>query len=336
MRKLTPLLLLLLLGVLGWGFASILAIRFGGGDIYPAGSSLRSDRQGARVFHDSVARLRPVIRNFGQLEGKDLRGVTVLILQTNPVQIEEGSWRSLTDRGARLVLAFAPVPLQRATRELKGLGVTITYSAPTEEMLDTPAWEAGRETTMRLNPTRPAWNVISEGRVIERAIGKGSLVLVGNADLFSNQTLAQHRSPTLLARIVGPAERVIFDESHFGIRDDPGVMVLVRRYGLVGLLLALMVLALLFVWQAAFPLVPLPAESNRTLELQSERTAQSGLAQLLRRGIRPPVLMQVCLHEWERLARHTPAQREAVRRAVTEPDPVKAFARATFALERKP
>jgi hypothetical protein len=334
MRKTTPFLLLILLGALGWGMASILSIRFGGGDIYPAGSSLRADRRGTRVLHDSLAQLRPVARNFGEVHG-ELNGATVFIFQTTVAQVEEGSWRPMTERGARVVLAFAPMAIQRPKRELKGLDLALTYSVPTEEMRDLPAWETGRETTMSLEPGSP-WIVLSTGRVVERAYGKGSLVVVANGDMFSNQSLAQQRSPALLAQIIGPANRVIFDESHFGIRDDPGVMVLVRRYGLLGLLVSLIGLALLFVWQAAFPLVPLPPESVQALELQSERTAQSGLAQLLRRGIPPAGLMQVCLQEWERIVRFTPRQRQAVRRAVAESaDPVTAFARATLALERK-
>lgn len=334
MRKAAPFLLLVLLGTLGWGLVSILSIRFGGGDIYPAGSSLRADRRGTRVLHDSLAQLRPVARNFGEVRG-DLTGATVFIFHVSAAQVEEGSWRQMTDRGARVVLAFAPVTIERPKRELKGIDLTLAYTKPTEEMRDLPAWEMGRETTLSLEPG-DTWTVLSTGRVIERAFGKGSLVMVANADTFSNQTLAQQRSPALLAQIVGPANRVIFEESHFGIRDDPGVMVLVRRYGLLGLLVALIVLALLFVWQAAFPLVPLPAEGARELEVHGDRTAQSGLAQLLRRGIPPAGLMQVCLREWERITRFTPLQREAVRRAAAEsPDPVTAFTRATLALERK-
>jgi hypothetical protein len=335
MRKLAPFLLVVLLGALGWAFASILSIRFGGGEVYPPGSSLRVDRLGSRILYDSVARLRPADRNFGQIDGTDLHGVTVLILHTNPAQIEEGSWQSFTNRGARLILAFTPVPIQRVKRELEGLDMTLTYSPPTEEMKDTPAWEAGRETTLSMVPGA-AWTVIRQGQIAERAFGKGSLVMVSNADIFSNQTLAEVRSADLLARVIGPAERVVFDEAHFGIRDNPGVMVLVRRYGLTGLLFAMIVLAALFVWQAAFPLVPLAAQGSELLELQSERTSESGLAQLLRRGIKPSELIQVCAREWERIASYTPAQRNAVRLALSEsPDPATAFARATLALERK-
>ncbi len=336
MRKLSPLLLILLIGGLAWGMVSILSIRFGGGGVYPAGSSLRADRQGTRVLHDSLSRLRPVERNFGALEGQDLRGATVLILHATPGQLEEASWRALTKRGARVVFAMAPVLIQRAERQLKLLELTLTYSAPTEEMKDTPGWEGGRETTLALQPESEAWTAISNGRILERAMDQGSLVLVANSDLFSNQTLAERNSPALLARMIGPAQRIVFEESHFGIRDDPGVMVLVRRYGLTGLLIALVILAALFVWQAAYPLVPLPGETTESLELQSERTAQSGLAQLLRRGIAPSELMQVCEREWERFATYSPTQREAVRRALREStDPAGAFARATLALERK-
>ncbi len=336
MRKLAPLLLLVLLGALGWSFASILSIRFSGGEIYPAGSSLRVDRHGTRVLHDSLARLRPVERNFGILKSKTLNGATIFLLNVNAGQLEESEWREFANRGARIVLALEPVAIKRIDREIKMLEVALSYSEPTEEMKDTPAWEAGRETTLSITPRHSAWTVVSAGRILERPYGKGALVLVANADLLSNQSLVQDRASALLARLVGPAQRIIFDESHFGIRDDAGVMVLVRRYGLLGLLAALVTLAALFVWQAAFPLVPLAAETGEAHELQSERTAQSGLSQLLRRGIPPAELMKVCEQEWARVASYTPSQRKAVHQALAEAtDPVMAFARATLALERK-
>jgi len=337
MRKLSWLYLVLLLGALGWGFASLLEMRFGGGDIYPAGSSLRVDRQGTRVLYESLARLRPVSRIFTTLEGKDLRQVTILILNLTVPQLDESNWKTLTDRGARVVLAFAPAVVQRKNRELLNLDLELTYSAPTEEMQDTPAWQGSRDTTLSLVPHSSQWNSIQKGKILERPFGKGSLVIAANADLFSNQTLAELKGPTLLSQVIGPVDRIIFEETHFGIRDEPGVMVLVRRYGLVGLVLALLILAGLFVWQAAFPLVPLPAaDHRRSMELLSHRTAESGLAQLLRRGIPPRELILVCQRQWERLATATPKQREAVRLALHEADnPVAAYARATLALERK-
>jgi len=337
MRKFTWLYLLLLLGALGWGFASILELRFGGGDIYPAGSSLRMDRQGTRVLYESLARLRPVSQNFTTLEGQDLRQVTILMLNLNVTQVEDSNWKTLTGRGARVVLAFAPAAIQRKNRELQDLDLELTYSAPTEEMQDTPAWEGSRNTTLRLVPHSAQWAIIQKGEVIERPMGRGSLVIAANADRFSNQTLAEQREPELLTRVIGAADRVIFEETHFGVRDAPGVMVLVRRFGLVGLVLALLVLAGLFVWQAAFPLVPLPAEGHsQNSALVSHRTAESGLAQLLRRGIPPHELIPACARQWERLANATPKQREAVRLALHEANhPVAAYARATLALERK-
>lgn len=336
MRKWAPWCLLLLLAGLGWGLAALLEARFGGGDIYPPGSSLRSDRQGARVLHDSLARLRPVRRNFGRLEPQDLRHVTILMLYANATQLGDGAWRDLTRRGARVVIALAPVLLRRTERVLSSLDLTLTYSEPTAEMQDTPAWRSGRETTLRLNPQSAAWRSLLAGTILERPVDRGSLVVAANATLLSNAALAQSPSSALLARIIGPVDQIVFEETHLGVRDAPGVMVLVRRYGLLGLLFALLALAGLFVWQAAYPLVPLAPSVTEQLEISSDRTAESGLAQLLRRGIPPAELIAVCAREWERLATPTPTQRQAVRQALSESaHPVTAFARATQALERK-
>ena len=84
----------------------------------------------------------------------------------------------------------------------------------------------------------------------------GELILCGDSYFLSNEALRAEPHPPLLAALVGPARRVVFDESHLGISEHPGVVTLARRYRLQGALGALGLLAALFVWRNVVSLVP--------------------------------------------------------------------------------
>src|SRR5262249_49191955 len=49
---------------------------------------------------------------------------------------------------------------------------------------------------------------------------------------------------------------VIFDESHLGIVNHPGIMGLARRYGLDGAFVAILGLAVLYLWASRYTLKP--------------------------------------------------------------------------------
>jgi hypothetical protein len=146
------------------------------------------------------------------------------------------------------------------------------------------------------------WQVVygdSLGAVIvERDMGEGSIVLIGDSYPLSNQGLFHDRRPALVSWLIGPARRVIFDEYHLGVENPEGVMTLMREYRLGWVFAALLVVAALFVWRSASSLIPRredgPAE---TRGLDSSR----GLASLLTRVIPPADLLKVCLDERRRL-----------------------------------
>ena len=51
-------------------------------------------------------------------------------------------------------------------------------------------------------------------------------------------------------------QRVIFDESHLGQRESPGLMTLARRYRLGGVIATLALLAGLVIWKSVSTLAP--------------------------------------------------------------------------------
>jgi hypothetical protein len=143
--------------------------------------------------------------------------------------------------------------------------------------------------------------------VIERSLGRGSIVLCADSFPFSNEALRTKRAPELLAWFIGPARRVIFDETHLGVQEHPGVATLARQYRLGGVFVALLVLALLFVWRNSVSFLP-PREEQLARErgeLVEGRDSAAGFINLLRRNIAPAHLMKVCLEQWNAHFAHT-------------------------------
>jgi hypothetical protein len=142
--------------------------------------------------------------------------------------------------------------------------------------------------------------------VVERPFGAGSLVLAADSYFLSNEALRVERQSTLLAWVVGRASRVLFDETHLGVQQDPGIAVLIRKYRLHGLVVSFLLLALLFVWRNAVSFVP-PYEETAALlpaDVVAGRDSAAGFVNLLRRNIRPRDVLQVCFQEWKRSCAH--------------------------------
>lgn len=140
-----------------------------------------------------------------------------------------------------------------------------------------------------------------EGRpvVMERIFGKGSLVLLADSYPAGNSSLKEERQPGLLLRLLGGNRVAVFDETHLGVFERPGIITLMDKFGLTPFLAALVLLAGLCVWRNAVPLVPSHrAESNDACGAPEGRDAVGGLVTLLRRNVPTAGLLDVCLAEW--------------------------------------
>ncbi|MFZ4763826.1 MAG: hypothetical protein ACOYMN_02635 [Roseimicrobium sp.] len=152
-------------------------------------------------------------------------------------------------------------------------------------------------------PEASAWRVLAtvEGQpvLIERRVSHGSIVIATDSRFASNQELLVAPSPTFLAWLVGDARLVIFDETHLGTQENPGIMTLARRFRLQGFFIGGIVLFTLFVWQSSSSLVP-PLDDSRSGRSVAGQGAVAGLVSLLRRGIPRSRLIQACFEQWER------------------------------------
>jgi hypothetical protein len=150
-----------------------------------------------------------------------------------------------------------------------------------------------------------AWRVIyavaEQPVVIERSMGTGSIVLVADSFLFSNEAMRDERYPGLLAWLIGKNPATAFDEYHLGVSERPGVMTLMRQYRLHGVLAALLLVACLLVWRDAVALTPKRTENpSRRAESVAGKDQLQGLINLLRRNLEPAKLLPTCFAEWKK------------------------------------
>lgn len=135
--------------------------------------------------------------------------------------------------------------------------------------------------------------------VIERAMGRGSIVLSALSYVFSNEAMRDERQSGLLAWFVGDGIRVVFDEYHHGISSRPGMGSLLRDYSLHWVVAVALVLGALFVWRNALSLVPPAIDPAGTPHAPDPgRDCASGLANLLRRNVPQREILAACLNEW--------------------------------------
>src|SRR5204863_5323220 len=145
--------------------------------------------------------------------------------------------------------------------------------------------------------------------LIERRFGSGSLVFSADSYFLSNEAMRKERHPQLLAWLIGRNATVLFDETHLGVTESPGIAALVRKYRLHGLVIGLILMAGLFVWKKAISFVPAYDEeqAERHGDAVAGKDSAAGFVNLLRRSISPSEILPVCFAEWKKARAHGPA-----------------------------
>lgn len=158
-------------------------------------------------------------------------------------------------------------------------------------------------TTLYFDLKDAAWRTLyswqQEPVVVQRPWGRGTVVLLADSYLFSNEALRSHRCAGLLAWLTVPGHTVVFDEFHHGLARQPGIATLARQYRLHGVFGALLVVVALLGWrQAAVFVPPLRTEKESGKPAMGRDTGQ-GLVDLARRHIQPSELLGVCFDAWQ-------------------------------------
>ena len=148
------------------------------------------------------------------------------------------------------------------------------------------------------------WRVVAESDhlpvVIQRSFGRGNVTLVADSYLLTNGALASDRETAFLGWLFRKSSTVLFDESHFGFMENPGVVSLARRYGLEPAFFVLLILALFFVWANRYSLVPKSASRSAESLIVSGKGGETVFVNLLRRSLPTKDLLSTCVELWRK------------------------------------
>jgi hypothetical protein len=282
-------------------------------DSFPLLSSFRTLPEGSSVLYDALGQTPGITverntRPFGALPFSDS---TILLLDVQPfffsgngeffAQVED-----LAGKGNRVVIALSPHRRRFIAADPKQTSDSLKrWSIKLGFFRDTDIREAEE-------PLIPGWPMYFEAPagwhdlrkenghpvVIWREQGKGSIVLVANPYLFSNAAMVEDRQTPFLLSALGPAQRVVFDETHFGIQESGSIAALVRRYRLQGLVLGLLITAGLFIWKSAAGFPPVPPRRQTAVTGEDSTAA---FVNLLRRNIRREDVVKTCVEQWRKV-----------------------------------
>lgn len=224
-------------------------------------------------------------------------------------EAEESSLLSFDEVAKRWSVAFDYLPASE-DKAYARKAITTADTATEREI----SWHSA----LYFKDPGPEWKTLytCDGQpvVIERAFGAGSIVLAADAYALSNEAMRRERHPALLGRLFSGPPAVLFDEEHLGVREQPGIANLARKYRLHGAAATLLVLAALFVWKSATPFLP-PREDPAADGVVTGKESAEGFVNLLRRTIRPAELTGVCVDEWRKTSTHAPHDRARLEEA---------------------
>ncbi len=233
----------------------------------------------------------------------------------NPLRDEEAQ-RDTVKLSQKWGFSLGYIPTSRDGRLFAPVPATLISPAPLPTNL---LWRSA----LVITNLDFSWRVLyargSDPVMVERQIGKGSLVLATDSFFTSNEAMQKERHTDLLTWLAGPSREILFDETHLGVQEQSGVATLARRYKLHGGVLALFALAALFLWKNSVSFIPRRDESPLTAPVTGRESA-AGFVNLLRRSIAPKDLLQTTLDEWHKStrldARSTAPRRERIRAVV--------------------
>lgn len=150
-----------------------------------------------------------------------------------------------------------------------------------------------------------SWTVLYSQKdkpvIIFKKYGQGTIVLCADSYIFSNEAMMSDRYPRLLSWFVGRGKRIFFDETHFGIVKQTGMIDLAYKYRLHGVIFIFIFLTLLYIWKTAVPFVPPRSSANKKARIiRADRDYLDGLISLLQRYIPENKLINTCIEEWEK------------------------------------
>ncbi|MEM7700071.1 MAG: DUF4350 domain-containing protein [Verrucomicrobiota bacterium] len=176
-----------------------------------------------------------------------------------------------------------------------------TESKQQGEQAPTPRWRS----QFRFEALADEWETVleieGEPVVMERAFGKGLIVLASDTYFVSNEAMHLDPSPEFCLWLLGDKSRVVFDETVHGSVEQGGAMKLIRRYRLHGVFVGVILWVILWAWRSGSSLAPRSEDLDRGLigaSAVSGETSETGFLRLLRRSVPRKRLLETCLSTW--------------------------------------
>ncbi len=168
------------------------------------------------------------------------------------------------------------------------------------------SWHSGIFFTDCIKEWKTLYEANGRPVMMVRRVGSGEIVVASDSYLVSNEAMFAERHADLLSFLVGSSAEAVFNESHLGLTRNPGVMTLLMKYHLWGLMAGLFLLGALFMWKSSFSLVPPVSDADKEAESIRGMDNVSGLVNLLKRNIPPAGLLEACYTEWKKTHSNNP------------------------------
>lgn len=334
MNRVTP---LALLASLAAGTLWLLQADLHATGVYPAHATQRTDPAGASILFESLQNIDTrVHRSFVNLRRfSPSPGAAVIFLGVGPDSLAGGGQlrfeyiSKLASKGSRIVIAVAAQSTALSGATVKKVESEWGLRLETKRSTDT------RRMALQASAVDSTWQTLIPGECFERPAGNGAVVFATSSLPFLNESLMKDSSGEALAMMLGSGFEFVFEESHLGLEESGTIIGLLRTFGLQLLLLALLVVASLWIWHNASPFPP--SRSGAAALAVPGFGSQSGLLALLRSHIAPSAVAGLCWQEWSKTAPATVTklQRDRIARELRGTDPVRAIQNIQNILQTK-
>lgn len=236
-------------------------------------------------------------------EGKDPEGRP----KSEKDEAEERLEREMTDTVGPLFTVFAGFGLETLEGFQRPEGGWETFPGKTLSPGGMPAELPRWRSQYRFEIKEPGWQEVGlvdhRPVIIERSLGRGSIVVMTDSYFASNESLHFGAEPSFLLWLLGGKTKVVFDETIHGTTESGGAMKLIRRYRAHGVFFGLFVFLILWAWRSASSLVPGNDQQDRGLVVSGDTVVGeetgSGFIRLLRRSVPPSQLLAQSVELWK-------------------------------------
>lgn len=339
---------LLAAGVFAAGFAILLLMAHQNqSKTSDMGSSFREDPYGTSLLFDSYGRAGYQVKRSQDedtLSDQDAPKTTAFFVGGYPSRdwkMENGKIRvgdklrgrleAFLARGGRVVVI---APSWKIKSESQGWEVEVKWPKTTHKSEPTwispdPSASPGSIEKMYLGSEAPwlemneGWTALysmppeadakadSSGHVYMamRKVGNGEIVVASQQSFLLNEAIKTRPNPVLLDFLTDGRPVVWVDETLHGLRQDEGVLWLIRRYRLQTALLLFWATLLALLWSMSGDLVRRPAAQQNLQIMRQSENAGVAARRLLQRSIATQQVVTEC---WEQFRRRSPQDAQVI------------------------